>query len=111
MCGLSTCLVAPESSRTGEHARKFLGTWKGKLVCDDFVGYKASFELGITEIGCMSNARRKFFELQVANKSQLAEQVLHSIGGLYEIERQAKGMNDEDRRQLRQKIAEPSSLM
>ncbi|CRM95059.1 Transposase [Pseudomonas sp. 22 E 5] len=107
MCGLSTCLVAPESSRTGEHAHDFLGAWKGKLVCDDFVGYKASFELGITEIGCMSHARRKFFELQVANKSQLAEQALHSIGGLYEIERQAKGMNDEDCRQLRQKIAEP----
>ena len=31
----------------------FLGTWKGKLVCDGFVGYKASFELGITEIGCV----------------------------------------------------------
>ncbi|WP_040266825.1 IS66 family transposase [Pseudomonas rhodesiae] len=94
-------------SRAGEHARNFLSTWKGKLVCDDFAGYKASFELGITEIGCMAHARRKFFELHVANKSQLAEQALHSIGGLYEIERQAKGMNDEDRRQLRQKIAEP----
>ena len=31
----------------------FLGTWNGKLVCDDFVGYKASFELGTTEIGCV----------------------------------------------------------
>ena len=38
-------------SRAGEHARNFLGTWNGKLVCDDFAGYKASFELGITEIG------------------------------------------------------------
>ena len=43
----------------------------------------------------------------MASKSQLAEQALHSSGGLYEIERQAKGMNDEDRRQLRQEIAEP----
>ena len=31
----------------------FLGSWNGKLVCDDFVGYKASFELGTTEIGCV----------------------------------------------------------
>ncbi|MGY2222439.1 IS66 family transposase [Pseudomonas gingeri] len=95
------------ASRAGEHARNFLGTWNGKLVCDDFAGYKASFELGITEIGCMAHARRKFFELHVANKSQLAEQALQSIGGLYEIERQAKDMNDEDRRRLRQKIAVP----
>lgn len=94
-------------SRAGEHARNFLGTWNGKLVCDDFAGYKASFELGITEIGCMAHARRKFFDLHVANKSQLAEQALHSIGGLYEIERQAKEMNDEDRRRLRQEIAVP----
>nr|WP_256571155.1 IS66 family transposase [Pseudomonas sp. NFACC02] len=28
-------------SRAGEHARYFLGNWNGKLVCDDFAGYKA----------------------------------------------------------------------
>ncbi len=48
-------------SRAGEHARNFLGAWNGKLVCDDFGGYKASFQQGITEIGCMAHARRKFF--------------------------------------------------
>lgn len=42
-------------SRAGEHARNFLQDWKGKLVCDDFGGYKASFELGVTEIGCMAH--------------------------------------------------------
>jgi len=94
-------------SRAGEHARNFLGNWNGKLVCDDFAGYKASFELGIIEIGCMAHARRKFFDLHVANKSQLAEQALHSIGGLYEVERHAKEMSDEDRWRLRQETAVP----
>nr|WP_313731663.1 IS66 family transposase [Pseudomonas sp.] len=94
-------------SRAGEHARNFLGTWNGKLVCDDFAGYKASFELGITEIGCMAHARRKFFDLHAANKSQLAEQALHSIGGLYEVERHAKEMSDEARWRLRQETAVP----
>ena len=94
-------------SRAGEHARNFLGTWNGKLVCDDFAGYKASFELGITEIGCMAHARRKFFDLHIANKSQLAEQALHSIGGLYEVERNAKEMSDKDRWRLRQEAAVP----
>ena len=28
-------------SRGGHHARAFLGGWSGKLVCDDFSGYKA----------------------------------------------------------------------
>ena len=94
-------------SRAGEHARNFLGDWNGKLVCDDFAGYKAGFEQGITEIGCMAHARRKFFDLHVANKSQLAEQALHSISGLYEVERQALSMSDEDRWQIRQEMAVP----
>jgi hypothetical protein len=89
-------------SRASEHARNFLGSWNGKLVCDDFAGYKAGFEKGMTEIGCMAHARRKFFDLHVANKSQLAEQALHSIGGLYEVERQARDMSDEDRWRIRQ---------
>ncbi len=72
-------------SRAGEHARNFLGSWNGKLVYDDFAGYKAGFEKGMIEIGCMAHARRKFFDLHMANKSQLAEQALHSIGGLYEV--------------------------
>ena len=94
-------------SRAGEHARNFLGPWNGKLVCDDFAGYKASFEQGITEIGCMAHARRKFFDLHVANKSQLAEQALYSIGGLYEVERLARDLSDEDRWRIRQEKAAP----
>lgn len=96
-------------SRAGEHARNFLGDWNGKLVCDDFAGYKAGFEHGITEIGCMAHARRKFFDLHVANKSQLAEQALHSIGGLYEVERQARDMSNEDRWRIRHEMAVPIS--
>lgn len=53
----------------------------------------------------MAHARRKFFDLHVANKSQLAEQALHSIGGLYEVERQAKDMSDGERWRLRQEAA------
>ena len=94
-------------SRAGEHSRNFLGTWSGKLVCDDFAGYKAGFEKGMIEIGCMAHARRKFFDLHVANKNQLAEQALHSIGGLYEIERQARDMSDEDRCRIRHEKAAP----
>ena len=94
-------------SRAGEHARNFLGSWNGKLVCDDFAGYKAGFEKGMTEIGCMAHARRKFFDLHVANKSQLAEQALHSIGGLYEVERLARDLGDEDRWRIRREQSAP----
>ena len=32
-------------SRAGEHARAFLGDWKGALVCDDFAGYVAAKDM------------------------------------------------------------------
>lgn len=63
-------------SQAGEQARNFLGAWNGTLVCDDFAGHKAGFEKGMTEISCMAHARSKFFDLHVANKSQLSEQAL-----------------------------------
>lgn len=31
-------------SRAGENARRFLEAWQGKLVCDDFSGYKEGFK-------------------------------------------------------------------
>ncbi len=94
-------------SRAGEHARNFLQDWKGKLVCDDFGGYKASFELGVTEIGCMAHARRKFFELHATNKSTLAEQALRYIQLLYEIESEVRDLEPDARRRIRQEKAIP----
>ncbi|MEG2048956.1 MAG: IS66 family transposase, partial [Comamonas sp.] len=94
-------------SRAGEHARNFLGEWRGSLVCDDFSGYKASFAQGITEAGCLAHARRKFFDLHAANQSQLAQFALEQIGKVYEIERQAKELSAEDRLALRQKHSQP----
>ena len=94
-------------SRAGEHARNFLGDWHGKLICDDYSGYKAGFGQRITEIGCMAHARRKFFDLHAADKSTLAASALEYIGRLYEIERQAKELDNDQRHQLRQRKARP----
>lgn len=52
------------------NTRAFLGGWLGSLICDDYAGYKVSFGLGVTEAGCLAHARRKFFDLHAANKSQ-----------------------------------------
>lgn len=94
-------------SRAGEHARTSLGDWKGQLVCDDFAGYKACFEQGVTEIVCMTHARRKFFDLHVASQSPLAEQALQYIGQLYAIEREVRDLRPDERQQIRQEKAKP----
>ena len=91
--------------RSGAHARAFLGheperqerdqpPWTGHLVCDDFSGYKALFELGVTAVGCMAHARRKFVELHTANKSSIAGAALQLIGELYQVERDIDGLAD-----------------
>jgi len=94
-------------SRAGEHARNFRQDWKDKLVCDDFDGYKASFELGVTEIGFMAHARRKFSELHATNKSTLAEQAVRYIQLLYEIESEVRDLEPDLRRRIRQEKAAP----
>ena len=96
-------------SRSGLHAREFLGDWSGKLVCDDYSGYKALFERGIIEIGCAAHARRKFHDLFINQSSDLAEESLHYFGALYEVEREARErkLDAESRRQLRQQRSKP----
>lgn len=89
-------------SRAGEHARAFLGKWRGSLVCDDYAGYKAGFVSGVTEVGCMAHARRKFFDLHAAAKSQIAAQACGYISQLYDVEREIKTLTPEERLAVRQ---------
>lgn len=94
-------------SRAGKEVKTFLQGWAGKLVCDDYTGYKALFGTNITEIGCMAHARRKFHDLHVANQSPIAEKALKTIGLLYEAEREAAELDRDAREKLRQQQAKP----
>ena len=94
-------------SRAGEHARAFLGDWRGSLICDDYAGYKASFSQGVTEAGCLAHARRKFFELHAAHKSQIAEWALQQFARVYEIERDVQALPAPQRLEIRQHCSRP----
>jgi len=96
-------------SRSGLHVREFLGAWSGKLVCDDYSGYKALFDRGVLEIGCMAHARRKFHDLYANHRSDIASEALRLFGELYEIEHLAREqkLDAEGRLQLRQQRAKP----
>ncbi len=95
-------------SRAGEHARAFLGDWRGSLICDDYAGYKASFAQGVTEAGCLAHARRKFFELHAAGKSRIAELALNQFARVYEIEREVKDLPALQRQEVRQSQSRPA---
>jgi transposase len=51
-----------QTSRAGAHARAFLQGWRGHLMFDDYVGYKALFTEGPTELACLAHIRRKWNE-------------------------------------------------
>ena len=99
-------------SHSGEHDWGFLGhgtdkTWKGSLTCDDFSGYKALIASGVTEVGCLAHGRRKFFDLDAAGQSQIAEFALQRFARVYEIEREVKELNTEQRQAVRQQQSRP----
>ena len=99
-------------SRGGQHARAFLGLpgeqgWRGKLVTDDFSGYKACLELGVTEVGCMAHARRKFHELWISNQSPIGEQALKFFVQLYDVERAVADFDSDARREVRRSRSRP----
>lgn len=96
-----------QTSRSGEHARNFLGGWQGSLMVDDFSGYKALFNTGIVELGCMAHARRKFFELNHAQPNAIAQEALLRIAALYDIERRGRALSIEERTALRGREAAP----
>ena len=104
---LRTVVYDFADSRAATHPKAFLDGWSGKLVCDDYAGYKGLFAAGCTEIGCMAHARRKFHDLWVNHKSPLAEDALKLFGALYDVERQAQELSVELRRRLRDLQSRP----
>jgi transposase len=101
-----------QGNRSGQHARNFLGGWRGHLMVDDYNGYKALFagdgnNTGCIELACMAHVRRKFFDLYQANQSPMAKVALEKIADLYDIETQAKSLGIGQRQLVRQDKAKP----
>ena len=97
-----------QTSRAGAHARAFLQDWCGHLMVDDYIGYKALFTAGPTELACLAHIRRKFFDVHAASDSPIAAEALRRIGQLYAIEQQAAGTTPQQRGTLREQYAIPA---
>ncbi len=76
-------------------------------MVDDFSGYKALFTNGVTELGCMAHARRKFFDLNAAQANPIALEALNRIATLYALEHKGKDLAVAERTQWRQEQAQP----
>ena len=103
--------------RGSEYPNTFLQGFKGKLVCDGYNGYKSLFGRGVTEVGCMAHARRKFHELHVTGQSLISIEALELFQSLYAVEREIDEQFEKNQtplprdaqivRQVRQEKAKP----
>ena len=113
--GIDAVVFDFADTRSGDHARNFLGNWHGSLVCDDYSGYKALFDARegndprVIEAGCMAHARRKFHDLHANNGSLIAADALTLIGELYKIEREVEGLDDNARQRIRNDRGKPAA--
>jgi Transposase IS66 family len=94
--------------RKGGHPQAHLSDFRGMLQADAYAGFDAIYEAGsIREAACWAHVRRKFYDLQVAHKSPVAEEALRRIGELYAIEADLRGRKPAERRQIRSVRSRP----
>lgn len=101
-------------SRATRVAMGLLKNFNGAIQSDGYIVYE-HFEgmEGKLLLGCWAHARRKFFEARKENE-KLANEALFYIGKLYEVEREADALDEEDkkpdyerRKKLREEKAYP----
>ena len=95
-------------NRSREGPEVFLRGYKGYLQADAYRAYDAMFKnpAHLTEVACWAHSRRYFFEAQTSDVCR-ATVILAYIQLLYEVEREARNVTAEQRRQLRQAKALP----
>jgi transposase len=69
--------------------------------------YKALFDDGVTEAGCLAHARRKFYDLWANHKSQIAAEALELFGRLYKVEEEVRHLEPQARQRIRKERSQP----
>jgi len=100
-------------NRKRDGPQKFLAKYQGYLHADAFSGYDGLYlpdprtaAARIIEVACNAHARRKFYESRGTDALR-SHQALAYYRQLYELERQTKDFNDEQRLQMRQELSLP----
>ncbi len=94
--------------RKGEHPQAHLSKFTGTLQADGYAGFDQVYETGrIQEAACWAHVRRKFYDLEAAHKSLVAQEALRRIGELYVIEAEIRGHLPDERREVRNERARP----
>lgn len=93
--------------RDEKGATIFLKNYRGWLQADGYSVYdKLGRKEGVELVGCHVHARRKFFEARDYDRER-ADYALNVYQQLYALEKECKGMSDEERRQYRDHHSRP----
>jgi len=99
-------------SRSSDHPHRFLTGFAGYLHVDGYAGYNGI--AGVTLVGCMAHARRKFMDAQKTlpkneqeNPEHLVNIALAYINKLFKIEEQLIEAAPEDRKAARELRSKP----
>jgi hypothetical protein len=94
--------------RKAERPREHLRHFSGILQADAYSGFNVLYTQGhIVEAACWAHARRKHYDVYVADRSPIAAQALQQIGELYAIEREIRGRSATERLRIRQARSAP----
>jgi len=97
--------------RKAEHPVTHLHGFRGLLQVDGYAGFGRLVAENTDNppqlAFCWAHARRKFYDIHIANPSPLAEEALRRIAALYEIEAAIRGKSAEERRRVRQQRSQP----
>jgi transposase len=94
-------------TRDREGPKKFLEHYEGYLQADAFPGYDNLYEKKpIVEVGCWAHARRYFFEAKETDPVR-AHDALARIRKMYEVEADARELDDDERRTMRRERTVP----
>ena len=94
--------------RKGEHPQAHLSSFRGTLQADGYGGFAALYdEVHRREAACWAHARRKYYDVYVADRSPTAFEALRRIGALYALEREIRGQSAATRLAARGERATP----
>jgi transposase len=94
--------------RKGENPQQHLKLYRGALQADAYAGFQNLYEGGrIVEAACWAHARRKFYEIHIAQASPTTSEAIERIAALYAIEAEIRGSTPEIRKSIRQERARP----
>ena len=86
-------LFVYDPSRSRGAPQKILEGYQGYLQTDGYNAYDAFEQVpGITLLGCLAHARRKFFEAKTSN-TQLSQEALDLFGNVYAVEKYIREHN------------------